>query len=353
MSFGADEVHDSLRSYNQPDELEPNPPTIIPDPTAQPQQLFRIEVVPNKGRGLIASCDIPEGTRILSESPLFTLRSIQPGSELEAKFAKILKTLSKSEQRQYLSLHNNSPGKFPFSGIFKTNALPCGPGSPTGGIYPTISLINHSCLPNTYHCWNSNIECETIHATQLIKSGEEITIAYAQNDFSESRKIHLKNAFGFDCDCALCSLPPREIRVSDARRTQINILDNAIGNGNMVMNKPEDCLATCFKLLQLLNDEYHGIAPGLVARLYDDAFQISITHGDQARAKIFAQRQLKLRILCEGEDSPEMARIDKLISNPASHLNFGISRRWKRAKSMVPKGLSPDEFEEWLWKGGT
>ncbi len=46
------------------------------------------------------------------------------------------------------------------------------------------------------------------------------------------------------------------------------------------MSKPSDCLADCHSLLLLLEEEYDGSAYALIARLYYDAFQISITHGD-------------------------------------------------------------------------
>lgn len=48
------------------------------------------------------------------------------------------------------------------------------------------------------------------------------------------------------------------------------------------MNRACDCLADCHSLFQVV--EYHRGADVLIARLHYDAFQISITHGDQARA---------------------------------------------------------------------
>jgi hypothetical protein len=50
-------------------------------------------------------------------------------SLIESDIAAKLKALSKTKQRHFLSLHNNFPSKHPFSGIVKTNALPCGPDS--------------------------------------------------------------------------------------------------------------------------------------------------------------------------------------------------------------------------------
>lgn len=105
-------------------------------------------------------------------------------------------------------------------------------------------------------------------------------------------------------------------------------------------------------LLQVLEEEYHVGAGASIARLYYDAFQISITHGDQARASVFAGRAHKSRVIREGEDSPETRKVKKLMENPAGHGNFGASMRWKTAKGLVPKGLDAGGFERWLWRQG-
>lgn len=315
-------------------------------------QLFSIQPVPNKGKGLVARFNIGKGKRILSEKPLLTTSNLSPMSLMESNIAVKLQALSKTEKRQFLSLHNNFPGKHPFSGIVKTNALPCGTDSVIGGVYPTICLINHSCLPNAHNSWNSDAKCETIHAIRFIKAGEEITISYDKGGPYDSRSAHLKNAFGFDCNCSLCILPLADLQASDARRRQIQLLDEAIGDPERVMKRPEESLADCHSLLQVLEEEYKGSAGALIARLYYDAFQISITHGDQARASAFAERGFRSRVVCEGEDSPETRQIKCLIENPAGHRNFGASNRWKTAKGLIPKGLDTDGFEKWLWRQG-
>lgn len=116
------------------------------------------------------------------------------------------------------------------------------------------------------------------------------------------------------------------------------------------MNRPSDSLADCHSLLQLLDEEYHGTAVSAAARLYYDAFQISITHGDQARASVFAERAYKSRVTCEGEDSSATRKVKQLMEDPAGHWVFGTSRRWKTAKGLVPKGLDAGAFEGWLWR---
>ena len=118
---------------------------------SEDQALYSIQSIPGKGRGLIACSKIAKGTRVLMGSPLFTVKNMSPISMMERDIAAKLKSLSKAQQRQFLSLHNNFPGKNPFSGIVKTNALPCGSGSHMGGISPTICLISHSCLTNAHN----------------------------------------------------------------------------------------------------------------------------------------------------------------------------------------------------------
>jgi hypothetical protein len=112
--------------------------------------LFEIKDIPGKGKGLVARFNISSGTRILCEKPLLTIQP-KPREELEPLLAAKLKAMSRASQRQFLALHNNFPGKYPFGGIVKTNALPCGSGSLVGGVYPTVCLINHSCIPNAHN----------------------------------------------------------------------------------------------------------------------------------------------------------------------------------------------------------
>lgn len=298
---------------------------------------------------MVARLPIAKGKRILCETPFFTASSSFSGEVIESDVVTKLKALPKKQQRQFLSLHNNFPGRYPFSGIVKTNALSCGPNSELCGVYPTICLINHSCLPNAHNNWNSDTQSETIHALRFIRSGEEITISYNNEGGSKSRRAKLKEHFGFDCTCVVCSLPDLERGKSDSRRLEIEQLDNAIGNPLRMMTAPSDGLADCQKLLCLLEEEYERSAEALKARLYYDAFQICITHGDEARASNFAEKAYKSRIFCEGEDSPLTAKSKRFKDNPSAHPNFGFSRAWKTSLRSTPTGLDPNGYEKWLW----
>lgn len=117
------------------------------------------------------------------------------------------------------------------------------------------------------------------------------------------------------------------------------------------MSTPKESLGDCHTLLQVLEEEYGECVGVVSARVYYDAFQVSIAHGDEAWASVFAERARKTRMICEGEDSPETQRMQSLALKPASHSSFGLcSTKWKTTRNMVPKGLDTTQFEKWLWR---
>lgn len=316
-------------------------------------RLFEVHDIPGKGRGLVARSNIAEGTRILCEKPLFTVESTTP-DRLQLIVAAKLKHLSKEEQRQVLSLHNNFPGQLALDGIVRTNALPCGPDSSKSGVYSTICLINHSCLPNSHNNWNPDAEHETIHAIRPIQAGEEITIAYDEYLSYNSRRKHLKDSFGFDCECrhcAVCSLDAAERQASDGRRLRSTFLNDVIRRPLRLFTAPEDCLRDCYSMLQLLREEFNGYIGTLGARVYYEAFKICVAHGDEARGSVFAERAYILRRVCDGDDVSETQEMKALSVTPAGHASFArLSENWKLKKSQVPKGLDTAQFEKWLFR---
>ncbi|KAL8387084.1 hypothetical protein RB595_010169 [Gaeumannomyces hyphopodioides] len=328
----------------------------IPGETADhgaSQVPYEVRQTAARGRGLFAREEIAEGARIIFEKPLLIVRSAQDQDMVEAAIASGVRSLPKEKQRQFLSLHNShSRAKHPFTGIMRTNALPCGPGATTGGIYATISLINHSCMPNAHASWNPAKEHETIHAIRPIGAGDEITISYCEELPYAERQTHLRSSFGFTCACSLCSRPESARNESDQRRKLIAELDKSIGDPFRMMGEPQKSLADCALLEQVLREEFEGKPDtGTLARLYYDAFQIVIAHGDQARASVFASRGYKARVICEGKDSPATKQLEALAKNPNSHTTFkACSSKWNTRKTMAPKGLDEEGFNRWLFR---
>lgn len=75
------------------------------------------------------------------------------------------------------------------------------------GLYPLMSLLNHSCTANARYCTDTNY-VTNLFARKPIKMGEEITISYAKILWSTpSRQSYLKLTKQFTCKCDRCMDP--------------------------------------------------------------------------------------------------------------------------------------------------
>jgi hypothetical protein len=81
-------------------------------------------------------------------------------------------------------------------------------------VYTYASNINHSCEPNSDMRFGSRNDFHSlmiIKANTDIKTGQEVLISYIpveaiQIFTNEERKTYIKNEFGFDCKCKICSI---------------------------------------------------------------------------------------------------------------------------------------------------
>lgn len=111
---------------------------------------------------------------------------------------------------------------------------------------------------------------------------------------------------------------------------------------------PDRALADCRALMELYAVE--GIADSRVPRLWFDAFQICVLHGDAARGGVFAARGAEARRLCEGPESADAVEMEGLARRPEGHGSFEAGGKWKLGVEEVPRGLDERAFERWLWR---
>lgn len=317
--------------------------------------MYAIEDVPGKGKGLIATEDIPKGTRIISEKPVITLsQNLADIEQLQVQINQQVSSLSKDQQREFLSMDNIYPytdSTERWRGIIRTNALPVGPQLDAGGIFFKACRINHACDSNAQNFWNENLDQLTIHAVRDICKGEEITISYLNSGRNrQTRQEELWEKFRFTCSCRLCSLPPDQSNDSDSKLDRIHEIDGIIEQGGVpgLVSSARRMLSYVEEQVRLWNEPTPD-AIGL-ARAYPDAFQIAVANGDLARARIFAERLVPLYLTTMGDDSPDVIEYRKLVREPATHDYYGISMKWKTGLNDIPQGLGPEEFEDWLWK---
>ena len=63
-------------------------------------------------------------------------------------------------------------------GIVKTSGIPLGVDAREGGIFPTFSPFNHSCVANAVYSWNGKLGEERVFAVKIIRDKEEIIVNY-------------------------------------------------------------------------------------------------------------------------------------------------------------------------------
>ena len=202
-------------------------------PKMSSDRLYTIQEISGKGYGLVAATTIIKGTRILSESSLFSVpRHGNSKKNLRDSISKKVSGLLEEQQQAFHSLHNSFEDEDgPEFGRARTNALPLGSNATIGGVFLDSSRINHSCNPNAQNTWNENLEKLTIHAIRDIPKGDEITIFYLAARRNRSARLHdLQTNFRFTCSCGLCSLPLDQRKLSDERWDEIQRLDSSIGS---------------------------------------------------------------------------------------------------------------------------
>ncbi|KAF7192271.1 SET domain-containing protein 5 [Pseudocercospora fuligena] len=312
---------------------------------------FALQNIPGKGKGLISTRSLSPGECIISEVPLFTTVTLTNANTIEQDLRSIIKSLPKDSQRAFLSLHNNFPGSpTPFSNLVRSNGYPLGPSSDIGGIFPLVSRLNHSCLPNAQHAYNERQRRMLVHIIRPITSNEEITLSYIPGGPSSQRQLELKQNFLFACTCELCSLPPSEKRKSDERLSRAAVLDSQIGSPRLVYTSPVQALHSAHELSSIYQLEQ--ILDLRLPRLYYDAFQIVAMHSDLARAREFARLARDSRRICEGPESEELERLEGLMEDPRRFENWGAAGvKWRSKVDNIPEcDKDREEFEKWLWR---
>ncbi|OAA68272.1 oxysterol-binding protein [Niveomyces insectorum RCEF 264] len=194
--------------------------------------LWEVRLSPGKGRGVFAVVDLPKGTRLLVEAPLFAvappplvpgvgfaLAAMQP--TVEDAFAR----LNPSQQDEFLSCHEvQFPGEAKedeedaargdaksqaadhtgprLMRILRSNAYTMQDGRIA--VYPKVALINHDCRPNVVNTDRARDGRRVIVATRDIAAGEEVLTTYIPLLASTAARRARLAQYGFHCGCAAC-----------------------------------------------------------------------------------------------------------------------------------------------------
>ncbi|KAG8924993.1 hypothetical protein FRC02_010053, partial [Tulasnella sp. 418] len=211
--------HDSSRTTSPADPFE----EILIGP-------FEVVDLPGRGKGVIATRDIQRGELLLRERPLFRLPTSITSSPVQV-VQEALQKLPPSRRDLLLNLshpnHDLPPHEIPFD-IVQVNAMAAGS---TTAVFPRIARLNHGCAGafNSIYGWREEQGVMELRPFRDIKKGEELLVSYFDTKRPRSeRRAYLKDHYHFHCQCAVCSLPEKESRVSDDRLIKMRSLISAL-----------------------------------------------------------------------------------------------------------------------------
>ena len=147
--------------------------------------------------------------------------------------------------------------------IFRNNAFNLGSSSEfQQAVFPRISRINHSCVPNAQGNFHDELGRFNIHATRDIETGEELTLNYLQELGAgrEMRQEKLLGGYGFECECPACDLRLETARDGERKRLRMHeeLAKYVEGMGSGAVQSLEAELEAVQKFIRLLEGE--GIA---------------------------------------------------------------------------------------------
>jgi hypothetical protein len=186
-------------------------------------------------------------------------------------------------------------------GIYRTNSFEL-LGETDGGLFLTISRINHSCRPNVLHSWRPDLQQTLIMAARDLSAGEEICTSYGPSEClaTEERREYLNDRFAFDCQCDMCC-EGNELG-GDDRMMELSALHEDISLF-AASNMSHDAIKAIDLCLALLQQQ--GIGTSSVCKpIFNWGYQISLTGlHDAVLARSYLVQQLQAVRNSEGAGS--------------------------------------------------
>ena len=256
------------------------------------------------------------GEEVLREYPSMRVCTSHPASspeEAETKFARAVQdaydVCSVTTQAAIMDLSScreddgaDISGRT-LQGVFATNTYALGQGATHGGLFLTLSRLNHSCRPNCVHHWRPDLHMMVVHAVRDIKVGEELCTCYGPGDcrLTNERQEYIKERYNFDCLCDMCREGMDVPNDGDKREyLRINRFHDNLPlltslNPTRALDKVEECVEL---LRQLQLGEAHFVP------IFHFGYEIS-RHNlqDLSRARSYLEQEVVALEHSQGHDS--------------------------------------------------
>eukprot|EP00919_Chromeraceae_sp_WS-2016_P044656 GHVR01106561.1.p1 GENE.GHVR01106561.1~~GHVR01106561.1.p1 ORF type:complete len:204 (+),score=35.78 GHVR01106561.1:444-1055(+) len=189
----------------------------------------------------------------------------------------------------------------------------------TGGLFVTMSRVNHDCIGNSDHYYSARLGVKLLIAKKTINEGEEINFNYCVKLKYKDRINQLNIKFNFKCDCNICEGKSHiDMREDYDRMVQFDddiykYVDN--DNINMAIKSGKK-LISLFDKYDESSVSYH--------RTYFDLYQCALLHKITLKeAFLFIQKAYEyLKIFIEDDYDDYVKTMKNYAQNPTSHKNY-------------------------------
>jgi len=294
---------------------------------------FEVVDLPGKGKGIVALRDIRQGELLIQEEPLFLVPAQIQGSPT----ATIHKALSKLNPEQLSNFHNLSyiepTGGFNLEeeraiqvalAIFQTNAVSAGEAV---GLFPRMARLNHGCAGafTAVYSWREREGVIVVHAIKPIKKGEEILTTYTNTKKPRAeRQNFLLQQYGFNCTCAICSLPDARSRASDKRLAHMTELSEKLARWRYANIDGDEAIEVVRKIWDVREREGYWSERGQLAA---DATWVAAGHSDAVATREWATLAVRWYGYELGVDSTHVQKMQQTRDRPETHPAWGTRDR--------------------------
>jgi len=213
--------------------------------------------------------------------------------------------------------------------IFQTNAVSAGGAS---GLFPQMARLNHGCAGafTAVYSWREREGVIVVHAIKPIKKGEEILTTYTNTKKPRAeRRNFLSQQYGFNCTCAVCSLPDALSRASDKRLAHMTELLEKLARWGHANIDGEEAIEVVRKIWDVGEREGYWSERG---RLAADATWVAAGHSDAVATGEWATLAARWYGYELGVDSTHVQEMQQTRDRPETHA------AWATRDSMLVGG---------------
>ena len=317
---------------------------------------YEVREFPGKGKGLVASQHIRRGDLIMANtaSLMIDYRSFEELATAEYRTlqAAAIEHLPKPHKEAVMQLSTHVDAKDLtameiIDRVTSTNGFDIEPHVEDEeqehgffALFPEISRMNHDCRPNADYYFDYDTMTQYIHAVRDISAGEELTLSYINPVMSRRDRIRrLKQTWGFDCACRLCTQDRPRTGASDSRINQIDALVKELRS-----YKPESQATP--EMAELLISLYQQ--ENLWGMMYEAYTYAALEYngaGQPWTAIKYARLAIEHGIPAIGENHDDVIAMETVAEDPSQHWSWMHRTKKRMGFGKKPKARSSKAHE--------